>query len=298
MKPALLVMAAGLGSRYGSLKQIEPVGPGSETILDYSIYDAARAGFGRVVFVTNPETEIRIRNTIGEKRTGVKLGYLPQEMTMLPEGFGLPDTRGKPWGTGHATLVAEGAIDEPFAVINADDLYGPDAYRLMADALGKLDPDGSEYAMIGFPLRETLSAHGPVARSICSRDRSGNLLGTVELEAVTRQGDGGCSRDHDGSTRFVSGDEIVSMNFWGFTPTIFVHLREQFTAFLGGTEGDAEFYLPATVDRLISLGRARVGVLEGKGPWYGLTHPGDRPGVVEGIRSLVERGVYPEKLWG
>jgi UTP-glucose-1-phosphate uridylyltransferase len=302
MKATLLVMAAGVGSRYGGLKQLEPVGPGGETILDYSIYDALRAGFGRIVFVVSAASEGPVRETFGTRYADLAdVGYVRQELDMLPAGFAAPVTRRKPWGTGHATLVADSAVDGPFAVINADDFYGADAYRLLADSFETIDNGGSEYCMVGFPLSETLSDHGPVSRGICETGPMGQLAGTVEVEAIIRQGGSILGQDRAGGRRVLDGTETVSMNFWGFTPSIFAHLRERFIAFLQSRpsveSADAEFYLPWAVDHLISTGTVRVRVVEGGGPWYGLTYPEDRPHVVDGIAALVRSGAYPESLW-
>ncbi len=301
MKATLLVMAAGIGSRYGGLKQLEPVGPGGGTILDYSIYDALRAGFDRLVFVVSEASERPVRETFGARYGDrVDLGYVRQELGMVPEGFAVPGGRQKPWGTGHATLVADSAVDEPFAVINADDFYGAAAYRLLADSFETIDIGGADYCMVGFPLSETLSDHGPVSRGICECGPKGQLAGTVEVEAIIRQEDSVLGRDRAGASRVLTGNETVSMNFWGFTPSIFSHLRERFVDFLESRavrDADDEFYLPGVVDYLISTGAARVRVLEGGGPWYGLTYPEDKPEVVAGIAALVRRGVYPEMLW-
>jgi UTP-glucose-1-phosphate uridylyltransferase len=302
MKPTLLVMAAGMGSRYGGLKQLEPVGPGGETILDYSIYDALRAGFGRLVFVVSRSIESVTRETFGARYGDrADLSFIRQELDMIPEGFIVPEGRRKPWGTGHATLVADSVVNEPFAVINADDFYGARAYRLLADAFETVDSAGSDYVMVGFPLGETLSDHGPVSRSISETDPAGHLIGAVELEAIVREGNSVRGKNRAGVSRALTGSEIVSMNFWGFTPSIFAHLRERFVVFLdagaANEDSSVEFYLPAAVDHLISTGAARVRVLEGGGPWYGLTYPEDKPAVVAGIAALVGSGVYPERLW-
>ncbi|HET6205994.1 MAG TPA: sugar phosphate nucleotidyltransferase [Terracidiphilus sp.] len=296
-KPTLLVMAAGMGSRYGGLKQIDPVGPSGETLMDYSIFDALRAGFAKVVFVIRKDIEQAFKETIGakfEKRVPVQ--YVFQELSGIPPGFKVPEGRTKPWGTTQAVLVAEGVVNEPFAVINADDFYGAEGYRVLAEHLESGSPD---YAMVGFVLRNTLSDFGSVARGV-SRADSGNYLETVaELTSVERDGNGAKNTDPAGNVTSLTGDELVSMNMWGFNPQIFPQLRERFRAFLehSGNELKSEHYVPAAVNELVSSGKARVKVLRTNDAWFGVTYREDRPRVVDSIAALVQKGKYPDRLW-
>ncbi len=298
----LTVLAAGIGSRYGGLKQLDPVGPSGEVILDYSVYDAMRAGFTRVVFVIRHEFETAFRDGILSRypdRVPVTLAY--QALDMLPAGFALPKDRRKPWGTSHAVLCARDAIgDAPFAVINADDFYGAGAYQLLKEFL--LDPsnDGRTYALVGYRLRNTLSEHGAVARGVCRVDAAGNLIESEELTAIELLPDGRIqNRNPDGTVRVLSGDEPVSMNFWGFFPSIFEPLEAEFTRFLHkhGHDPKAEYYLPPAITAIIRSGRARCRVLPTSEQWFGVTYREDKPRVVESIRKLVAAGVYPERLW-
>jgi NDP-sugar pyrophosphorylase family protein len=275
MKPALAILAAGMGSRYGGLKQIDPVGPHGELVIDYSIFDAVRAGFGRIVFVIRRDIEKDFREAIGhrlEKHADVHYAF--QEK---------PVGRAKPWGTGHATLSARGAADGNFGLINADDFYGPSAYQL----LSRHFEASTDYCMVGFKLRQTLSEHGSVARGLCRIDAAGFLQHVTEVPKIAGLGDG------------LTGDEIVSMNCWGFTPSIFDHLQRQFDVFAREKADDpkAEMYLPSAVDRLIQEGRARVRVLLSPDAWLGVTYQQDRPTVMAGIRKLIADGIYPSSLW-
>jgi hypothetical protein len=292
MQPTLLVMAAGMGSRYGGLKQIDAVGPNGEAIIDYSIYDALRAGFGRLVFVIRRDIEAPFREAIGgkfEKRIAVD--YVFQELDKLPPGFTVPPGRTKPWGTTHAILLAGETLREPFAAINADDFYGRESFRVMADFLRAGGPD---YTMIGYTLRNTLSEHGSVSRGVCECDAAGFLRAVVELTKIEKQGRGAHAED-----RLLSGDELVSMNFWGFTPALFPQLREQFSEFLrrSGQELKSECYIPTTVNELVASGAARVKVLRTSASWFGITYKEDKPQVVASILKLVAGGEYPPKLW-
>jgi len=297
-KPTLLVLAAGMGSRYGGLKQIDPVGPSGETIIDYSIYDAMRAGFGKLVFVIRKDIEQQFREIVGsrfEKRIAVE--YVFQELDKLPAGYSLPAGRTKPWGTTHAILMAEDVIKEPFAAINADDFYGQQAYQLLATHLQSGTPD---YAMVGFILRNTLSDFGSVARGVCRVDANNYLTSVVEMMKIERDGNGAKNTDAAGQITKLSGDEAVSMNFWGFTPALFAQLRTQFDAFLkkSGAELKSECYIPSTVNDLVVTGKAKSKVLRTNDSWFGVTYREDRPQVVESIRKLIATGAYPEKLWG
>ncbi len=296
-KPTLLVLAAGMGSRYGGLKQIDPVGPNGETIIDYSVYDAVRAGFGKLVFVIRRDIEAQFREVIGarfEQRLPVE--YVFQELTTLPGGFSVPAGRAKPWGTTHAILMAEAAVREPFAAINADDFYGADCYRSLAAHLASGSPD---YAMVGFVLRNTLSDFGSVARGVCQTDATGHLTAITELTKIERDGAAAKNTDLSGQIARLTGNEAVSMNFWGFTPAVFPQLREVFAQFLRENAQDqkAECYIPNTVGALINAGQARVKVLSTTASWFGVTYREDRPRVIESIRQLIARGDYPEKLW-
>ncbi|HUJ70720.1 MAG TPA: sugar phosphate nucleotidyltransferase [Verrucomicrobiae bacterium] len=292
MQPTLLVMAAGMGSRYGGLKQLDAVGPGGETIIDYSIYDALRTGFTRLVFVIRRDIEAPFCEAIGrkfEKRAAVE--YVFQELDTLPSGFTVPAGRTKPWGTTHAILLAKEAVHEPFAAINADDFYGRDSFQVMADFLraGRTD-----YAMVGYTLRNTLSEHGSVSRGVCVCDPDGYLQAVTELTKIEKHG-----RGAQAEGRVLSGDEPVSMNFWGFTPALFPQLRERFEEFLrrSGHELKSECYIPTTVNELVAAGTARVKVLRTPASWFGVTYQEDKPRVTAGIRQLIARGDYPEKLW-
>jgi len=296
-KPTLLVLAAGMGSRYGGLKQIDPVGPAGETIIDYSIYDAIRAGFGKLVFVIRKDIEQQFREIVGarfEKRIAVE--YVFQELDKLPAGYSVPAGRTKPWGTTHAILMAADTIREPFAAINADDFYGQQAYQLIAQHLTSGSPD---FAMVGFILKNTLSDHGSVARGICRVDGSQNLTSVVEMMKIERDGQTAKNTDAAGQITALTGDEAVSMNFWGFTPALFAQLKTQFDAFLkkNGNELKSECYIPSTVNDLVIAGQARVKVLRTQDSWFGVTYREDRPQVVESIRQLIAKGAYPEKLW-
>ena len=296
-KPTLLILAAGMGSRYGGLKQIDPVGPNGETIIDYSIYDALRAGFGKLVFVIRRDIEQQFKEIVGarfEKRVAVE--YVFQELNLLPPGFSVPAGRTKPWGTTHAILQAEDVIREPFAAINADDFYGRQAYQVLAQHLTSGTPD---YAMVGFVLRNTLSEHGTVARGVSRVDGNNYLTSIVEMLKIGPDGNGAKDTTADGTITKLTGDEAVSMNFWGFTPAVFGQLRTQFTAFLkkSGQEEKSECYIPATVGELVTAGLAKVKVLRTNDSWFGVTYREDRPRVVESIRQLITRGDYPEKLW-
>jgi NDP-sugar pyrophosphorylase family protein len=297
MKPALVVLAAGIGSRYGGLKQMDPVGPHGEVVLDYSVYDALRAGFGKVVFIIRREIEAAFREAVGgnyERRAEVCYGF--QELDRLPSGYSVPGNRTKPWGTGHATLLAEEFIREPFAVVNADDFYGANAYRLMSEHLQGSDED---YAMVGYVLRDTLSAHGHVARGICECDSQGKLIRVVERTQILKRGTGAFFVDESGQEQRLSGDEVASMNFWGFTSLLFAPLREQFEGFLHQNLANpkAEFYLPTVVDRLVARSAVEVRVLLNRGRWYGITYQEDKPQLTRGILELIQQGDYPEKLW-
>jgi hypothetical protein len=295
--PTLLVLAAGLGSRYGGMKQIDPVGPDGETLMDYSIFDARRAGFAKVVFVIRKEIERQFKETIGlrfDKRVPVE--YVFQEADKLVPAHAIPAGRTKPWGTTHAVLMAATAIHEPFAVINADDFYGAGSFRALAN---HLQSGSSDYAMISFVLRNTLSDFGTVARGVCSVDEGGYLEHIVELKGIERAGGHVVNVDSDGKETRLSGDEAVSMNMWGFTPKIFPLLSDHFREFLQLNAGDAkaECYIPNTVNELVSTGQARVRVLRGGEAWFGVTYREDRPRALESIRRLVESGYYPRRLW-
>ena len=295
--PTLLVLAAGMGSRYGGLKQIDPVGPAGETIIDYSIYDALRAGFGKLVFVIRKDIEQQFREIIGarfEKRVAVE--YVFQELDKLPPGFSLPAGRTKPWGTTHAILMAENVVKEPFAAINADDFYGQQAYKLLANYLTS---GSSDYAMVGFILKNTLSDFGSVARGVSRTDAADYLTSVVEMMKIERDGAAAKNTDAEGKITRLTGDEAVSMNFWGFTPALFPQLKTKFTEFLkkSGGELKSECYIPSTVNDLVIAGQAKVKVLRTHDSWFGVTYREDRPMVVESIRKLIARGDYPEKLW-
>lgn len=296
-KPTLLVLAAGMGSRYGGLKQIDPVGPHGETIIDYSIFDAMRAGFGKLVFVIRKDIEQQFREIVGvrfEKRIAVEYAF--QELDKLPSGFTVPAGRTKPWGTTHAILMAENVVKEPFAAINADDFYGQNAYKVLAQHLTAGTPD---YAMVGFILKNTLSDFGSVARGVSRVDANHYLTNIVEMMKIERDGTGAKNTEADGKITKLSGDEAVSMNFWGFTPALFPQIKEEFDKFLkrAGGEQKSECYIPATVGDLVTSGRARVKVLRSPDSWFGVTYREDRPTVVESIRKLIVKGDYPETLW-
>jgi hypothetical protein len=284
-----------MGSRYGGLKQIEAVGPAGETIMDYSVYDALRAGFGKLVFVIRRDIEQPFRQIVGtrfEKRVPVE--YVFQELNRLPAGFSVPPGRAKPWGTAHAILMAEEAVHEPFAAINADDFYGAESYRLLA---GHFRSGGADYAMVGFVLRNTLSEFGGVARGVCQVDENQFLQSVTELTGIERDG-AGAKNTVEGRTARLTGDESVSMNFWGFHPALFGQLKERFAQFLKTKGGDlkAECYIPSVVNDLVAAGRARVKVLRCNASWFGVTYREDRPRVLDSIRQLIARGDYPEKL--
>lgn len=295
--PTLLVLAAGMGSRYGGLKQIDPVGPAGEAIIDYSIYDALRAGFGKVVFVIRRDIEEAFRSTIGahfEQRVPVEYAF--QQLDDLPAGFTVPAGRTRPWGTAHAILAARNVVREPFAVINADDFYGAEGYRALAAHLVSGAPD---QAMVGFVLRNTLSDFGSVARGICDVSADGYLRGVVETTNIERDGNGGRTTDAEGRVTRLTGDEIVSMNMWGFAPSVFDNLHSFFLSFLAarGADQKAECYLPSAVTAAIDSGRVRIRVLASQDAWFGVTYREDRPRVVDSIRALIAAGLYPEKLW-
>jgi hypothetical protein len=297
VKPTLLVLAAGMGSRYGGLKQIDPVGPAGETIIDYSIFDALRAGFGKLVFVIRRDIEAPFKEIIGARFAAlVPVEYVFQELDKLPPEFNVPAGRTKPWGTAHAILMAADTVHEPFAAINADDFYGAESYRLLAQHLQAGTPD---YAMVGFVLRNTLSDFGSVARGVCQVDPENFLQGVVELTKIERDGAGARDTNPAGKIITLTGDEAVSMNMWGFTPAIFPQLQKGFQEFLErrGWDLKSEFYIPSAVNSLVVARQAQVKVLRTQASWFGVTFREDRPRVVESVRQLITRGDYPEKLW-
>ena len=297
MKPTLLVLAAGMGSRYGGLKQIDAVGPNGETIIDYSIFDAVRAGFGKLVFVIRKDIEAQFREVVGarfEKHVAVE--YVFQELDRLPPGFSVPAGRTKPWGTTHAILMAADTIREPFAAINADDFYGAQAYRLLAE---HLQSGSTDAAMVGFTLRNTLSDFGSVARGICRVDDDDYLQTVAELTKIERDGAGAKNTDANGQVTKLGGYEPVSMNFWGFMPTVFGQLQTRFEEFLklNGDNLKSECYIPLSVGELVAGGQLRVKVLRTDDEWFGVTYREDRPHVVESIGKLIAAGNYRAKLW-
>lgn len=301
MKPVLVVMAAGMGSRYGGLKQIDAIGPNSESIMDYSIYDAAKTGFSKVVFIIRHDIENEFKNVIGSKyRSIIPVEYAFQEINSLPATYSCPDERKKPWGTGHAILIANDIVKEPFVVINADDFYGRKAFELIFKHLSNAkDEKYLNYSMVGFLLKNTLSEHGYVSRGICRCDTSGALENIVEVLHIEQDNNGAKYLDENGNYKNLTGYEVVSMNMWGFTQSIFKHLEKMFIEFLEHNINDvkAEFYIPSVVDSLIKNRVANVKVLKSPEHWFGITYKEDKPGVVLAIRALIEKGFYPEKLF-
>jgi UTP-glucose-1-phosphate uridylyltransferase len=300
MNPTLVVLAAGIGSRYGGLKQIEPVGPNGAIVIDYSVFDALRAGFGRVVCVIRRDIEADFRRAISSRfERFVPVDYVYQDLADVPAGFAAPAERKKPWGTGHAILAARDAVREPFAVINADDFYGRQSYQALALFLRAADPAGHRYAMVGFRLNNTLSEHGSVARGVCELDANGCLRRVVERTRIERTPLGVRYTTDDGQWHPLTGQEAVSLNLWAFTPTLFPHLQRQFADFLAarGQDPKAEFFIPTVVDALVAAGQATVRVLPTPEQWYGVTYPADKAAVSAGIGKLVADGVYPDVLW-
>ena len=301
MKPTLVVLAAGLGTRYGGLKQIDAVGPNGETIIDYSVYDALRAGFGKVLFVIRHYFEDAFKEKVSSKFDGlVQTACVYQELDACLGGFKPSVTRDKPWGTGHAILVARDVMDEPFAVINADDYYGPNSFKTILGFIAAKGVSSNEYAMVGYTLRNTLSDYGTVSRGVCECDEQMFLKKIVERKAIEKTEDGARYFGADRSEHHLAGDEIVSMNLWGFQPSVFDYIQSHFSRFLRDhdVQGGAELLIPSVADDLITGGKATVKVLRTDDSWFGITYRQDRPIAIECIRKLIDEGVYPEKLWG
>jgi UTP-glucose-1-phosphate uridylyltransferase len=293
-------MAAGMGSRFGGLKQMEPMGPQGATLLDYSLYDAIKAGFGSVTFILRREIEADFKKIIGRKwETIIPVRYVYQELGMVPVGAKIPKGRGKPWGTGHALWVAQAAVKAPFAVINADDYYGPSGFQALAKFLSEIkDLNEPRYAMVGFTLKKTLSDFGKVSRGVCRVSKSGFLVSVTEVPRIEKAGSRVFSQDAKGKRRAMTGKEIVSLNQWGFTPGFFKALEKDWAAFFkkSGKELKSEFQLPGVVDRLIHKKKATVKVLPSKDAWFGVTYLEDKELVKEKVRGLVAKGFYPDKL--
>ena len=303
MKPTLLLLAAGMGSRYGGLKQLDGLGPNGETIMDYSIYDAIKAGFGKIVFVIRKDFEQDFREKILSKYEGhVPVELCFQSLDSLPEGFTCPADRVKPWGTNHAVMMAKDVINEPFCVINCDDVYNRDAFQVIGKFLADL-PEGStnNYAMVGFRVGNTLSENGTVARGICSKDEQGNLTTVVERTEIMRVDGPICYKDEEGKWVPVEENTPVSMNMWGFTPDYFQHSEAYFKEFLSDPKNmsnlKAEFFIPLMVNKLIVEGTSTVQVLDTTSKWFGVTYSADRQDTVDRIQKLVDEGVYPNKLF-
>ena len=296
MQPTLLVLAAGMGSRYGGLKQMDGVGPNGEIIMDYSINDAIRAGFGKVVFVIRHSFEQEFKAKINAEHFGNRIAveYVFQELDYLPEGFHVPEGREKPWGTNHAILMAKDVIHEPFAIINADDFYGRDAFQVMADHLRTLEGSKGKYCMVGYRLENTLSENGTVSRGVCETDANGLLVGMTERTSIGRTANGIEYMDADGSMHPLSADATVSMNLFGFTPDYFDKSEELFVEFLKehGNELKSEYYIPFAVNTFIHSGYATMTVLKTTAQWFGVTYKEDRPMVVERLKKLHDQGVY------
>ena len=305
MKPTLFLLAAGMGSRYGGLKQLDGLGPNGETIMDYSIYDAIQAGFGKIVWVIRKDFEEQFRTQILSKYEGkIKCELCFQSIDALPEGFAVPEGRQKPWGTNHAVLMGKDVIKEPFCVINCDDFYNRDAFMVIGKFLADLPENAKgQYAMVGFRVGNTLSENGTVSRGICSKDANGNLTTCVERTKIARLEDGSVAyradNKEDGEWVGVEENAPVSMNMWGFTPDYFDYSNSQFKVFLKENIDNlrAEFYIPSMVNYLIVRGKAQVKMLESTSKWFGVTYAEDRPGVVEKLAELHREGVYPEKLF-
>ncbi len=300
MKPTLLVLAAGMGSRYGGLKQLDGVGPSGETIMDYSIYDAIKAGFGRVVFVIRHDFEEAFREKILSKYEGaIPVDVVFQSIDALPEGYDVPEGREKPWGTNHAILMSADTIKEPFAVINADDFYGRDAFEVIARELSREDRKPGEYCMVGFRVGNTMTENGSVARGVCTTE-NGKLTKVVERTTISFDKDHKITFvDENGETRFLDAETPVSMNFWGLTPDYFDYSKREFVRFLDKyiNTPKSEFFIPSVVDKLIRNGEASVDVLDTEARWFGVTYPQDRQSVVDKLAELHRTGVYPERLF-
>ncbi len=297
MKPALIIMAAGMGSRYGGLKQMDPVGPNGECLLEYSIYDAIRAGFGKIVFVIRHDFETEFKEQVGRRfEDKIVVEYAFQTLENLPKGFAVPEGRTKPWGTGQAVLACRDLIHEPFVVQNADDFYGAEAYQVIANAFGSLAKD--ESAMVGYRLRNTLSPHGSVSRGVCETV-DGYLSTVTERVSIATNEAGTIQYVEDGKSIDMTGDEICSMNFWGFQPCLFDTLEKKFIAFLEakGQELKSEWYIPNIIQDAIDHGETRVKILSSDSQWFGVTYPEDRPSVVASLKSMHDAGKYPPKLW-
>lgn len=303
--PALLVLAAGMSTRYGGVpKQTDAMGPNGETLLDYSVYDAIRAGFGRVVFVVRREGEADFRDRVVRRlEPHIAVATVCQELDDLPEGFRLPEGRRKPWGTGHAVWAARRTIREPFCVINADDYYGRDSLQAIAAFLSRpeLPAHPRRYAMVGYPLRQTLSEHGRVARGLCRVDPDGMLQGIEELTHIFPAGAGAENRPPGGDPRPLTGSEIVSLNLWGFTPVVFGQFGECFAEFLdsgGLLNPESEFYIPAALDVLLNRNEAVCEVIPTSSRWFGVTFQDDKPRVQAALQTMISAGLYPADLWG
>lgn len=297
LNPTLLILAAGMGTRYAGVKWDDPVGPAGESLMEYSIFDARRAGFGRIVFVIRKEQEHAFRESVVKHLARrLTLEFLIQDNQRIPPGFSVPGGRTKPWGTTHAVLGAAGAIREPFAVINVDDFYGAQSYRRLATHL-RSNP--TDQAMIGFVLRNTLSEFGSVARAICQVGDQNYLEKIVEMKDIEKVGGHARNTDSAGREVRLTGDEIASMNIWGFTPAIFAPLREHFIRFLEQhyTDPNAECVLPNTINSMIQEHQIRVKVLPSRDAWFGITYREDHPRAVDNIHRLVTDGQYPHHLW-
>lgn len=301
MKPTLLVLAAGLGSRYGGLKQMDPLGPQGESIIDYSVYDAIQAGFGKVVFILREEIVDDFYELFANRyKKFITVDHVIQRLTDIPPGIPVHPERIKPWGTGHAVLAATDILAEPFAVINGDDYYGKDAFRVMADFLSVLDPnDVRPQSMVGYGVSNTLSEHGAVSRGICSVNEKLILTGVVERTHIERKDGRIIYLDENNREVGLAGNEIVSMNFWGFTPAVLPYFNDLFRGFMveKGMELKSEFYIPYAVNLLIESGTIDVKVLESSARWFGVTYQADRQHVQDRIKAMYREGIYPADLW-
>jgi dTDP-glucose pyrophosphorylase len=299
MKPTLLVLAAGMGSRYGGNKQLDQVGPSGETIIDYSIYDAIRAGFGKIVFVIRRDIEDQVKERFVAKLKGkIGVDYVFQEITNLPEGAKVSPERQKPWGTSHAILVTEPKIKEPFGVINADDYYGVESFRILRDFLVN-DTDPNNYCIVGYKLGNTLSEHGHVNRGVCGVGEDGLLKNIVETRQIEKTSSGAIAPGTDGNTLHFTGNEIVSMNLWGFKPSCYHFLGEEFRNFINksGMDLKSELDIPTSVDKFVKNGKITIQVLMSNERWFGVTYREDKPFVVDSINRMVREGIYPSSIY-